>query len=319
MNTQPLLDTYRRIQILNDLLLKYLDELIDAQDREDFKVDLPVGVGHAAAERRIETKDIRKAKYFEELKAELEEEHPAHMCRNNTCDIDAARNAGLFHYAASVLINATKCPATEKALLTLERAFEHTSVDRATEHKKLLKVPHTKCLHCNSILWGVGDTDDVVCGNCRYVNLVPAAIRHADALKEVREKLDAAPEYKRTCRWCGKADTEHEAQVFYRVGGGRSEHILHGSGPGCGTYYKAGFPGVEVSSLETHDWEQSVLLKLSSGPHFISFDWDDGFLEVSLAGPLAQLSVSRAHVIDVIKLICEAPKGTRVSIDEVNE
>lgn len=323
MNTHPLLDTYRRIQILNDLLLKYLDELIDAQDREGFKDALPDGVVHAAAERRIETKDARKAKYFEELKAALEEEHPAHMCRNNTCDIDAARVAGLYHYAASVLINATECPATEKVFATLERAFNQTVNMVEVDRKLLLRdTKRTKCPACNSIIWGAGAEDFVVCGNCMEDVLVPAAIRHAEALKEVREKLDAAPEYQHTCRWCGKADTEHPSQHYMQQLLGAPTHVRmlrYSSGPGCAVSYKAGFPGAELPDLNAFDWSRNEFFYVNDRP--LRFDWDEaGILEVSIGSPgtwrlEATLDVSRAQVIDVIKLICKAPEGPR----DVNE
>lgn len=101
------------------------------------------------------------------LRTALEEEHPEHLCHNNTCDISAAIRHELYLWAARLLISATDCPVTEQAFLTYydgdkEGGFIH---DYERERQELLEVPHVRCPACNAVVWepdSYGDT----CGNC---------------------------------------------------------------------------------------------------------------------------------------------------------
>ena len=94
------------------------------------------------------------------LKEALYEEHCC-LCLDNTCDILAAYDAGLFLWAARLLIGATECPLTEEA-------FVADSVDDSelnAERDMLLELPHFPCQSCKSIIWR-DDEPGVICGNC---------------------------------------------------------------------------------------------------------------------------------------------------------
>ena len=98
----------------------------------------------------------------DDLRRALQREHP---CDDNSCDIRAAMRAGCYLWAAHLLSGATDegieetCAILDK-LKPAERTLE-------AERKKLLKVPHVNCEHCNAYIWDAHAP--VHCDNCGKV------------------------------------------------------------------------------------------------------------------------------------------------------
>lgn len=98
------------------------------------------------------------------LRDALRSEH-LYACTNNTCDISAAYNAGLYLWAARLLTGATEAPETEAALARLEE------VEVATEKERGQMTWGVACSACDAPIY-VDDVDGVACGNCGAVQRV---------------------------------------------------------------------------------------------------------------------------------------------------
>lgn len=116
--------------------------------------------------------DINKVKailtpFDNKLAETVRIEHYAECKTSNytACDITAAYDNNLYLWAAYLLIGASECPKTEKALAKFydiagkELAEELIEADRV----EMLAVPHRECASCGSVTWG---ENEEYCGNC---------------------------------------------------------------------------------------------------------------------------------------------------------
>lgn len=103
---------------------------------------------------------------LEPLRDALRSEH-LYACTNNTCNISAAYNVGLYLWAARLLTGATEAPETEAALARLEVTDEEMLAEASQMG------PGVPCAFCDAPLYvDDNDVDGVACGNCGAVQRV---------------------------------------------------------------------------------------------------------------------------------------------------
>lgn len=107
----------------------------------------------------------------EDISDSVHGEHIA-FCDSDTCDINAAYDAGAYYWAASLLTGATECEATSASV---ERAIERHGTEAyealvEESRKLLLEHTHERCVHCGSVSWDIADNwlsdPDAACPEC---------------------------------------------------------------------------------------------------------------------------------------------------------
>lgn len=88
-----------------------------------------------------------------------------HYCSMNTCDIEAARKAGCYAWAADLLMSATETDETAEVFAKVNPSPRTLEAER----KRLLReVKHSDCPECNAIVW---DSAGTRCDNCGGVSV----------------------------------------------------------------------------------------------------------------------------------------------------
>jgi hypothetical protein len=109
--------------------------------------------------------NCRKRETIADLTARLAEAlDEDHHCDDVSCDIRAAKDAGLYLWAGHILEGATECPATERAMGRFRARVKSYQRRLDAERDALCESTHYTCDSCNSVHWTDDQPED--CEQC---------------------------------------------------------------------------------------------------------------------------------------------------------